>query len=947
MRPDIVILHPGGLPVVIETEIEPSRTVEIDAKSRLRKTLTDDGRKIEQAIALCIPEKLAFVSQDKLYEEVVNSKFKYCVLFDHGESSQHERWPRKGWIIGSVDELSTFIEHTALSESVIAKGMEILEDAISDSAIDLRRECAKWPNVFDKIANRLKQKNNEQTVRMAMAILINAIHFHSTISEIYDLKNITGLKNTLGNYSRLTTLETWDLILDKINYWPIFKIARDILDIIPEGVASIVLKRLIRASSDLQTVGATSQHDLSGRMFQRLISDRKFLATFYTLPSSAMLLAELAISRLEIDWSNEEALTNLKIGDFACGTGALLNAAYNSVMSRYRKTSKDDEKIHTVMLEKTVVGTDIMPAATHLTASILSSAFPAAQFQNTHILTLPYGANPDVMGESISLGALDLINSNDILPLFVTRQERVKGSKEADSSNVSIAHNSFDLVIMNPPFTRPGSHEAKSVGIPVPAFAGFDTSFDEQRMMSKKLSSLRQPHMAGHGNAGLASFFVDIANEKVKKNGIVALVLPATFAAGNSWSSVRKLFARFYEDILVVSIASTGFGTTAFSADTSISEVLVVASGTKSKSTIDSSVTYVNLERRPQTVLEAYQFAREIEKIENKSDVGSLFIGTEEQFGYFVRSKEGFTGCAGVRDVDVAKFAFEISRGTLQLPRTIDALQVPVTTLDNLGERGVYFRDIDGPQVDKNGKPRGPFNLEDIENKTDVTFPILWSHNARLETKLVIEPDKEGIIRPGQEKEARELWDKYSARLCFNRDFGFGSQPLSACVSSTKALGGRAWIGFLCNNKAYEIPIVLWSNTTIGLILHWWYGSRQQPGRAMLTITRIGLLPMLDARILSTAQIELAERLFSVYSELDFLPANEAYRDNVRKDLDKSVLVDLCGLPERILDDLDLLRRKWCSEPSVHGGKGTNPKNLQQKFYDNDIKNDSVCIMSP
>ena len=70
------------------------------------------------------------------------------------------------------------------------------------------------------------------------------------------------------------------------------------------------------------------------------------------------------------------------------------------------------------------------------------------------------------------------------------------------------------------------------------------------------------------------------------------------------------------------------------------------------------------------------------------------------------------------------------------------------------------------------------------------------------------------------------------------------------------------------------------------------------------------------------------------------------YRDNVRKDLDKSVLVDLCGLPERMLDDLELLRRKWCSEPSVHGGKGTNPKNLQQKFHDNDIKNGTDSIKS-
>ena len=68
-------------------------------------------------------------------------------------------------------------------------------------------------------------------------------------------------------------------------------------------------------------------------MFQRLIADRKFLATFYTLPSSAALLAELAAARLDIDWSDCEAVIALRIGDFACGTGALLNAAYEAVLS--------------------------------------------------------------------------------------------------------------------------------------------------------------------------------------------------------------------------------------------------------------------------------------------------------------------------------------------------------------------------------------------------------------------------------------------------------------------------------------------------------------------------------------------------------------------------------------------------------------------------------------
>ena len=39
-------------------------------------------------------------------------------------------------------------------------------------------------------------------------------------------------------------------------------------------------------------------------MFQTLISDRKLLAKFYTLPFSACLLAELAVFKLDRDWGS-------------------------------------------------------------------------------------------------------------------------------------------------------------------------------------------------------------------------------------------------------------------------------------------------------------------------------------------------------------------------------------------------------------------------------------------------------------------------------------------------------------------------------------------------------------------------------------------------------------------------------------------------------------------
>ena len=83
---------------------------------------------------------------------------------------------------------------------------------------------------------------------------------------------------------------------------------------------------------------------------------------------------------------------------------------------------------------------------------------------------------------------------------------------------------------------------------------------------------------------------------------------------------------------------------------------------------------------------------------------------------------------------------------------------------------------------------------------------------------------------------------------------------------------------------------------------------------------------MLDVRTLNARQLRLAERIFADFRDWKFLPASEAYRDETRKALDQAMLCDLLGLPESILEPLDVLRRQWCAEPTVHGGKPTRPK---------------------
>ena len=125
-RPDIIVRHPDGLPVVVETEFAQARTVEGDACDRLGQALLQDGRTIEQSIALRIPANLSTAPQHELERLLEDATLEFCVFSGNPETP--DRWPNTGWIKGHIDDLAAFIEHAALSEERIARGMQILEE---------------------------------------------------------------------------------------------------------------------------------------------------------------------------------------------------------------------------------------------------------------------------------------------------------------------------------------------------------------------------------------------------------------------------------------------------------------------------------------------------------------------------------------------------------------------------------------------------------------------------------------------------------------------------------------------------------------------------------------------------------------------------------------------------------------------------------------------------
>ena len=762
---------------------------------------------------------------------------------------------------------------------------------------------------------------------MGMAIIANALTFHMSVAKSHRIPEPEALSDGTGKILKQDLLKVWKKILEEINYWPIFKIASDVLRQIHGTTAPTVLDRLVKSASKLVDIGVTSMHDTCGRMFQRLITDRKFLATFYTLPNSATLLAELAIRSMDIDWSDREKVTQIRLADLACGTGALLFAAYQGMLLRHRRTGGDDSRLHQPMIEHALIAADIMPAATHLTASTLSAAHPRATFRNTRIYTMPYGDPPEGTGRFNAIGSLDLIDTETTGSLFGTGELQARGDQEdIEIGRLNLPHESVDLVIMNPPFTRPTNHELSTV--PVPSFAGFGTTSAEQKAMSMRLKSMRQSRkgLVGHGNAGLASNFVDLAHAKAKPGGVVALVLPASFVQGSSWKKARDLFETDYHDVIVVSIAGVEVSGRAFSADTGMAEVLVIA--TKNTLPQDSrknpstpETLFVSLARRPQSLLEAHEVARQIRRIPPAARGGRLEVGSKEEAGSYTRAPLREKGSALLLDPKLAETMTELSSGRLRFPRLRNEFKLPMVPLGALGTRGLLHRDLSGNELDKAGLPRGPFDIVPITGVPE--FPVLWRHDAKRERRLVVKPDREGRVRSGCDDRAVSAWDRTATRLHFNLDFQLNSQSLAACVTPEAAIGGTAWPNFRLKNNEWEEIIMLWANCTLGLLSFWWIGSRQQLGRARLTISSLPTLSVIDPRMLGEDEIRRSKELFHDFQALTFKPANEAYRCETRQALDRAVLMDLLGLPKSVLAPLDVLRNRWCNEPTVHGGKST------------------------
>ena len=578
-RPDIIVRLPEG-PVILETELEPALTVEADALSRLGMEI--DGRRIQNVFAVTVPGRLRSTSQQHLYERMAGATLVWQEWRIDGTSG-----PK---LSGTAIELGNSVERTTPP----AGDLDEAVDALDEGARRAGSRLYASPGTLGRVSKIFGAEPGDEAANMAALVIINAMVFQERLASNEVAFQPVSVAMREGRFSRMMLLQMWDHVLS-IDYYPIFSMARDVVREFSEVEAANVLGECARTAAALMGMGAVGRHDLAGRIFNRLISERKLLAAFYTSVPASTLLAGLALSSdrwQHVDWSSREDLSQLRVVDPACGTGTLLMAAYRQIVQNHSAaapTGSDDPLLHQALMEKVIIGADVVQSAIHLTAATLAAMSPSVRFEQMQLHTLRLGRDSS---KKIWLGSLDWLEAPETQSFFSTTEEQIGAASGAGG----IAQRPMtDLVISNPPFTRRGSDGGKEEALSR-VFSLPEGDLESQQAIAKRTSALLKGTSANQ-MAGHASSFTVLADRKVNPGGRIALVLPVTALFGESWREIRWMLSSKYEIEFVVSSHDPAL--LSMSYDTAITEALLVARRLREGEHPSGRGRFVNLWRAP------------------------------------------------------------------------------------------------------------------------------------------------------------------------------------------------------------------------------------------------------------------------------------------------------------------------------------------------------------
>lgn len=635
---------------------------------------------------------------------------------------------------------------------------------------------------------------------------------------------------------------------------------------------------------------------------------RKGYAAFYTREPIAYLLAFLAILSPGDGWPPENPGDGLGVCDFACGEGVLLLASLAALEALSRLAARGlawggeacpNREGGGSRPDTRLWGFDASADALRAARELLITHRKSSDAQVV-LRLLP-------VDESGSLGSLDLW----------WRGPEGRGRPPAE-----VLVPRFDLVIMNPPFSRttaPGRRGSR------PRIFDYATTLRGfQRLWSEYTRLIRDVEAAAMGRegvrriygalvgegrpftrgsvdplrAGAALPFFFLADRHLRPGGRVALVLPRAALEGAAYLLMRAALVSGYHVECVV-VPRDG---ESLSQSTQLSEVLVVARklgggggevGSGAPGVALPPTAVVILRRQPESPLEGALLAAEVARLVGEGSEGIARAGRSEAEVRLVRR--------GL----VEEFVWNLSP-ILGLPRGVERLVMCMNRgrLPGLRTRLTRLADAPGLRVTNPRRFRGREFSSRFVHSPSGGLRIVDRAGRGPFSRLELDPRLARRISP-RSVDAGRFYRERSGRLLVPEAVRFDSTPLVTTWSPEPIASSRAHVVRL--DPARERALCAWMNSTFAVA---WL-------RAMFTTVEGGFghvygWHLRAMRVPDLTEPDVVSRLDSVfrrYARVTWPPLPEQYRearrggDSPRLDFDLDVLSALAEASGGRLDE--------------------------------------------
>ena len=898
--PDIRVNMPYGLRGIVE--LEYGQPAVADALRKLGYQFRDsDNLPMRSILAVGIPESLGKMGlwDRKAFLKSDEPHFLLQVVTGAGPQDPNRTIVPDKPVAVSLRDLVHYAWLAAIPEDYSQRELTKVINALHGARDSLLRR-------FDRTSpaeqEKLQQTYNPDGATGLAGVAGNVVGTLASMAQLHltlkewspgELMNVLPLGDPslwqqIGNGNGIPSAiaREWRKIEDK-DYQPLTTLAAAMLED-PALAAQVgATLRVVHATMNAISAGISATTNVAAEIWQSLIPDRNERAAYYTKPITAVMLANLTVPRLA-----DPAAA--RYNEICAGTGTIARATEECIRFRHYAATDDKASIHARRMENYIRLTDINQQSVSVATANMAALEPDTPYRTNAIFAITAAG-----------GALNYLTERGVSDM----QDALIGRDGKRSDMLVLERHTADLCNNNDPYFRAGGD-------------GVRNPISETLMREYKRRADRRVPGVANGMAGFVTFMQVIEHELLNYGGVQGKVLPLAAARADSYTGFRRHLERDYRDLIAIS-GIPG------SADTSIEEMLVVGAKAGPDEGGDRAVTCINLTRDFTAKIEAKMFADAIRREMAKGrQSGDIDVGGKAGSYYKIFAAGDGKPWLAIARGSEGKFPVlttNVTQGMAWDPGSNEVVSftLPMTTLGEMM--------VPGPSESLIGcfagsrSPRGAFVMHPADPGKNQRNPSLWQTLSEEQVKITCQPTHYGEPRLAPDK-VREMQEKAS-QFHVSMSLRMSSAKVAAAHTEQACMGGRAWCALMPVKDAAPgtaESVILFLNSTFGLLIRSGYGLTTNIGRSGLRVRALASHPIPDFAgdtPAAAAARQLALDNFDRLRQLDLERIALAAIDPNRAEIDRVVTLML-GLPWEVSAENMLAEwRKMLSlEPSVNGG---------------------------